>query len=607
MCNALIDLENNWRKHKKLQHVKCCDKVVVGKAASKHINAGHDFEELEVPEPPKREKQTPPSMEEVQCSLGCGARMIRKQIEKHHSSAHLRCRICNVVVQKHRSVEAHAKASDPSHTSVPSHDRDFVPVERPRRPDEQREASPGAVPRAPPIMVPPPQQCEQPQIPTEKSHADAVKHLLDDLEIARRSCGKHATRWSRNLILLAKLLPDHTNLPFARVVSPAKDDLCHGEADVWQVTNAEVETLLDSGVRLDKPLLVRRPPGADAGKCRGVGDFLEKMQDYFTAQDTVDVQDFTTKSTQAVKMKMDKVLSRLRQPTKASLAVKGARPINLLNLRGMNISSVAPEFLGNARFDVIPAINSRLQNASAPTSASVGKQSVAAVVQGREVDLISSSTFSLFAQRGCFTGFHMDCPDGTWVANCFGRKVWMFPACRNADSLQEFASEGDNWAPNVRIVVLDPGDTLIMPPGEIVPHAVLTIEDCFMTGGMIMDSARTIDCLKKLNWMAREPNITNESIPRQLLAGWPHLRDLFRRKECEGKEGGEQLLKEFDDLTQQLRSVLSCSCARDGLLECSPACPCQRSVIQDGQCTPWCAPEVEKASGSSRRDKRRKH
>ncbi|PWI64531.1 hypothetical protein PCL_09580 [Purpureocillium lilacinum] len=147
----------------------------------------------------------------------------------------------------------------------------------------------------------------------------------------------------------------------------------------------------------------------------------------------------------------------------------------------------APAFLNLRRFDTLPAISSRAEFTG---RAIPGKQGLATTVEAREVNLDRSLTFSLFAQGGASTGFHVDSPDGTRMV--------------------KFADEGDNWAPdNVVAIVLEPGDTLIMPSAQLLPHAVLKSADSRMTGGMLMDAHRISESIEKLLWTTTRPLVSD--------------------------------------------------------------------------------------------------
>ncbi|KAK4071784.1 hypothetical protein Purlil1_13332 [Purpureocillium lilacinum] len=92
----------------------------------------------------------------------------------------------------------------------------------------------------------------------------------------------------------------------------------------------------------------------------------------------------------------------------------------------------------------------------------------------------------------------------------------------------KFTDEGDNWVPDsVVAIVLEPGDTLIMPSAQLFPHAVLTLADSRMTGGIFMHALRILESIEKLLWISTRLSVSNEPIPLQLLRGWSHLRKLF--------------------------------------------------------------------------------
>ncbi|KAF2688456.1 hypothetical protein K458DRAFT_293613, partial [Lentithecium fluviatile CBS 122367] len=75
------------------------------------------------------------------------------------------------------------------------------------------------------------------------------------------------------------------------------------------------------------------------------------------------------------------------------------------------------------------------------------------------------------------------------------------------------------WKPaptTVQGILLRPGDTLIMRPGYQVIHAVLTIEDSFMTGGMIWPESPIAQVMANMGYILQNNLSTNEDAPRQL-------------------------------------------------------------------------------------------
>ena len=82
----------------------------------------------------------------------------------------------------------------------------------------------------------------------------------------------------------------------------------------------------------------------------------------------------------------------------------------------------------------------------------------------------------------------MDVLNGTYVLAVSGFKLWFVPSRPLSEQeAREFGKEGPSWKPLVDLfqaVLIRPGDILIMRPGYLIPHFVLTAEDSLMMGGM---------------------------------------------------------------------------------------------------------------------------
>ncbi|KDN60765.1 hypothetical protein CSUB01_05957 [Colletotrichum sublineola] len=422
-----------------------------------------------------------------------------------------------------------------------------------------------------------------------------IQELLSECREAKHRCQSIHTRWFQSLELLERLFPDGRDIPFARIgtISDLPD------SDVWYVTEEELAQALDAAVPLNRPVVIR--PGRLMPTCNALGEFSETLKNHFK-DGTVDVQDMSTQGKEPVRMSIDEVIEPVAE---GSDLRNGRLPINLLNLKFLGQVPPGPSFLNRRRFGVIPAINSRLE-AQWNGEAVAGKRSYAAMLGAREVDLFASTMFSLFAQRGSMTGMHVDNPDGTWVCNLGGLKVWIFPTNRSRVAMKMFEREGDDWVPeDINVIVLEPGDVLVMPPGQIIPHAVLTLTDSHMVGGMFLDDHHILNLVEKVLWIADNPMVTNEAIPLQLLKGWEHLRDLFMEK-----EPSEADRTKFDNLSRVLRDRLSCACAGPCETRCVN-CKCTSSVAQDGECTVWChskapAKKQKRTTGKRTRKERNK-
>lgn len=481
----------------------------------------------------------------IHCKIGCGGLFERKRLPKHYEAKHYRCTTCDKIFllndwKKHTfSTAGHA------------HCEELL------RPDQKE-------PDATSLDL---------NAKVYWRYHKMIDHLLKECREAKQHCLSNNTRWYHSLASLERLFPSDGRIPFARIRT-ISDLLLDG--DVWYVTEDELTHLLDGNLQLSKPIVIRPDrlmPASD-----GPGELSATLKDHFK-DGTVDVQDMSTEDKDPIKMSVDEVIGRIRTGSDFS---SGRLPVNLLNLKFLGQIPPGPAFLNRRRFGLIPAINSRLE-AQWKGEAVAGKRSHAAMLGTREVDLFASTTFSLFGQRGSFTGFHVDNPDGTWVRNIWGLKVWIFPANWTATEREVFEEEGDDWIPQaVKIIVLEPGDILVMPPGEIVPHAVLTLADSHMVGGMFLDTNRVLDMVEKVLWITKNPSVTNEAIPLQLLRGWDHLRDLFMES-----EPSEVERTRFGELSRTLRGELSCSCTGPCETRCI-SCKCASSAAQDRTCTSWC-------------------
>ena len=440
------------------------------------------------------------------------------------------------------------------------------------------------------------QRTHEPGMPRESietvqmrtKYGSMIQDLLRECRNSKNSQLGH-TRWEDSLTLLNRIFPSDRDIPIARIgpISTTADD-----ADVWYTTEDDIERMMAQNFILRKPTVVRsRQLGRRAQR---LDHFLEALNDHF-GDSKVDVQDPSTKKKAAVPLPVCDIIDRIREGADIPA---GRLPINLLNLKYLGQVPPAPAFLNLRRFDILPAISSRLE-AELTGQAIAGKRGHAVMVEAREVDLDRSLTFSLFAQRGAFTGFHVDSPDATWVFLEWGLKLWIFATDTNESEMVKFTDEGDNWVPErVVAIVLEPGDTLIMPSAQLLPHAVLTLADSRMTGGMFMDALRILESIEKLLWISIRPSVSNEPIPLQLLRGWSHLRKLFYDRNQSTTDRAR-----FEKITGLLCENLSCQCTGTCGKSCL-TCRCSSSVAQDQRCTPWCRCHAASTRKKSRASKR---
>ncbi|KAK4551543.1 hypothetical protein LTR86_011106 [Recurvomyces mirabilis] len=130
-----------------------------------------------------------------------------------------------------------------------------------------------------------------------------------------------------------------------------------------------------------------------------------------------------------------------------------------------------------------------------------------------------SSTCNLLGFTGSFPGPHVDYLKGTWIRCISGVKAWIIAVGLTAEDYIEFATQGNFWCPEdkTRIVILEAGDVLWMPPGLLVVHSPITIDNCLMYGGMMWDTNREATIAANIRWIAMHANVTNEDLPSGLI------------------------------------------------------------------------------------------
>jgi len=446
------------------------------------------------------------------------------------------------------------------------------------------------------------------------------------------------TAWTLDLEQMRSLLETwnparhQIQTPWAHIGTTTDSILGNGsaelqDADVWYLTSQEFETLMSRGEPIRKCLVIRESwtDVADEGKIEA---FLHILAAYFSPT-TVEVQDLSgeVKHPKSVPCTdyVREIMASINNETSLS---KLNPPKNLLNLKAKPIvgRDIFAEITSEnfTRFKLLDVICQRAEStAKAMTSKTVkgdelpatnaGKTKRAPTVFGREIDLQSCLTFGLFAQRGSFSGWHVDVLNGTYVTCIAGLKAWFIHQhpLTKAEKVA-FARDGQRWRPHpsrVKLILLRPGDTLYMPAGELVPHAPVTVTDCLMRGGMLWDTLRMRDILSNIAWITENNDVTNESIPAQLAPCWHELEDLVynqpqmvesiqdrtdspvdRSAMAEQVEGGQSLHAFFNSITQRMHAALKCDCVK---VCTSNICRCHNNQASDYKCTAWCHPKVK--------------
>ncbi|KAH8587624.1 hypothetical protein B0O99DRAFT_601491 [Bisporella sp. PMI_857] len=305
--------------------------------------------------------------------------------------------------------------------------------------------------------------------------ADFFSEILEKVQVARNWHGKYG----------AKRENDAVN---------------EDKADYFLLTEAHNFYLKTTG-RLKLTVVRQEDP-----ELQSVGRFMDKLR---RAGGEVSVQAYHEKTATTVSRPVQDVIQQWKT-AKADDEVLDP-PLNMLDLAAQKFSikgvNERMTFLEELLFDIRNKIHG------------VGKGKIFG-------DMDVSTFFRIFATQWSKSPWHMDaCGAITHVRleGDGGNKPWI---CVIIDHLSpaeqqkvwdDFASEGPYWIPQepakAVVILLQPGDTLIMPPGTI--HAVLTMSDSLMNGGMCWMQTNVFDHMKARAYTCENSDCTNENMPIQ--------------------------------------------------------------------------------------------
>ncbi|KFY31683.1 hypothetical protein V493_00893 [Pseudogymnoascus sp. VKM F-4281 (FW-2241)] len=219
------------------------------------------------------------------------------------------------------------------------------------------------------------------------------------------------------------------------------------------------------------------------------------------------------------------------------------------------------------------------------------------------VDIQKCAEFSIAAQRGAVSGWHMDQNGVTTFLTLESNKpkskpgdevkYWpFFPMDHYGVEEQgifrdEFKKYGEQWRPMLRgskipVIALVRGDTLVQPPGTI--HAPITLTNCKLTGGMAWRERDMKRSMEEWLFLADNEGCTNEPLPQQTSEIINYLQPRVR---FEPEKFGyrREELQMFEDVCKRLVHLAaagkSCSCSTT----CGVRCGCLKKGVP---CGPEC-------------------
>lgn len=314
-----------------------------------------------------------------------------------------------------------------------------------------------------------------------------------------------------------------------------------------------------AGQTFTKPIVIKKEAFADSS-FQSLQTFMGLLSDSHRNKE-IEVQALDETQTKFLPVKDLIAASRSRNTRKG---------YNALNLRDI-AKSQRPLFTRLQRFRLLDML---VENARAQP----GKD-----IESQPIDVAGCTSFNIFGLRGAFSGAHLDALGGTWVRSLDGIKLWMIVPHQDLDD-NAFKIRGDSWSPKglERLILLEPDDVLLMPPGVPVVQAVHSPQPAVMTGGMLWDDLSIIPLLNLLFRVAEHQNTTNEAIAYQLPDILTSLEALVKaetKRFC-GSTTQKAFLTEFCSAIARIRS-LGCDCAAIG-----GHCPC---FAASRRCTSLCS------------------
>lgn len=195
--------------------------------------------------------------------------------------------------------------------------------------------------------------------------------------------------------------------------------------------------------------------------------------------------------------------------------------------------------------------------------------------------------FNVLGTAGAFSGPQLNSLSGTWLRNLDGVKLlMMMPELEMQEAeWKAFGKMGSSWAATTgsRLLVLEQDDVLLIPPGSKIVHAIYSLNDDVIEGGLFWDDLNVIGTLRAILWNGKHQIATNEGLAHLLPRIVDELGLLVKSQvdRFRGSLSKAEFLGIFDDIVSELKG-LGCQC---GLCGCLEKCSCRRLRRR---CTSWC-------------------
>jgi hypothetical protein len=149
---------------------------------------------------------------------------------------------------------------------------------------------------------------------------------------------------------------------------------------------------------------------------------------------------------------------------------------------------------------------------------------------------------------------------------------------------------------HLKLVLLSPGDTLVMRLEYPIAHAVVTLNNSIIVRGMLWPNSNLFQLTASLAYVLKNGKTTNEHVPKHLPEYIEAAISMGNRQAGDGILGLPQIILSRGDilalrqLKATLKPILLCAC-EEGI--CGEMCTCANPNEQRvAGCTIWCHPDA---------------
>nr|POE53251.1 hypothetical protein CFP56_28473 [Quercus suber] len=281
---------------------------------------------------------------------------------------------------------------------------------------------------------------------------------------------------------------------------------CEDDADVLCYTAAQFNAHADTAQQFGRPIIIKQDFSDHS--MHSIPHFLTMLQDS-CHHGMLDVRGLDSKV--PMSMLTEQFVNAAQTPSNGGHG--GLAVLNLPNLTKAH----RPLFTMLPRFQLLETLTKRLCKGTSRRISSLS------------IDPSACVDFNVIRLAEAFSGADMNSVSGTWFRILDGTEYWMIVSAVEMDlEWDNFASEGDEWLPHgkERLIVLEKGDVLLMPPGCPIVHAVHSPSGSLVEGGSLWDEHNMISTLQSVLEACGSQSANNKILNLPLARIMDNLREL---------------------------------------------------------------------------------